>query len=105
MRFLCGKCNPAKNQFVLKLALVEVLESGVWSYNGPKGAKFLKLWQEYSDAGHVLLAANSTVTLQLALEALDVGFGDEVIVPWFDLASHSRCGAGRQRRSRPGGRG
>jgi len=80
-----GKKNPWPTWPVWgqeeKLGLVEVLESGIWSYNGPKETEFLKLWQEYTGAGHVLLAANGTVTLQLALEALGVGFGDEVIVP------------------------
>ena len=52
-----------------KQALVEVLESGGWSYNGPKETEFLKLWQEYSGAGHVLLVANGTVTLQLVAQA------------------------------------
>lgn len=64
-----------------KASLVEVLESGIWSYNGPKETEFLRMWQDQFRVPHALLVANGTVSLQLALEALDVGVGDEVIVP------------------------
>ncbi len=64
-----------------KELLLEVLESGVWSYNGPKENDFIRLWKAYSDSEYVLLVANGTVSLQIALEALDIGIGDEVIVP------------------------
>ncbi len=61
--------------------LLEVLESGTWSYNGPKEQEFLRRWREYLGVSHALLVANGTVSMQLALEALDIGVGDEVIVP------------------------
>ncbi len=64
-----------------KKTLIDVLDSGVWSYNGPKEVEFIKKWAEYCGTKHALAVANGTVTLQLALEALDIGFGDEVIVP------------------------
>ncbi len=62
-------------------ALLEVLHSGVWSYNGPKEREFDRLFAEYVGVKHAVSAANGTVTLQLALEALGIGVGDEVIVP------------------------
>jgi L-glutamine:2-deoxy-scyllo-inosose/3-amino-2,3-dideoxy-scyllo-inosose aminotransferase len=62
-------------------ALLEVLNSGVWSYNGPKELEFNKLFAEFNGISHAILAANGTVTLQLALEALGIGYGDEVILP------------------------
>ncbi len=62
-------------------ALLEVLHSNVWSYNGPKEVEFNKLFAEYTGVKHAISAANGTVTLQLALEALGVGVGDEVILP------------------------
>ena len=62
-------------------ALLEVLHSGVWSYNGPKEREFDRLFAEYTGVKYAVSAANGTVTLQLALEALGVGVGDEVIVP------------------------
>jgi len=62
-------------------ALLEVLNSGVWSYNGPKETEFNKNFAEYTGAKYAIAAANGTVTLQMALEACGVGIGDEVILP------------------------
>ncbi|NOY37346.1 MAG: DegT/DnrJ/EryC1/StrS family aminotransferase [Chlorobi bacterium] len=62
-------------------SLLEVLNSGVWSYNGPKEKEFNKMFAEFTGVQHVVSAANGTVTLQLALEALNIGYGDEVIIP------------------------
>jgi L-glutamine:2-deoxy-scyllo-inosose/3-amino-2,3-dideoxy-scyllo-inosose aminotransferase len=44
-------------------------------------AEFERRFAAYQDAEHGLCVANGTVALQLALESLDVGAGDEVIVP------------------------
>ena len=62
-------------------ALLEVLNSGVWSYNGPKEVEFNKMFAEYTGTKYAVSAANGTITLQLALEALGIGYGDEVILP------------------------
>jgi len=62
-------------------ALLEVLESGVWSYNGPKESEFNKAFAEFIGSKYALSVANGTVSLQLALEACGIGWGDEVIVP------------------------
>lgn len=62
-------------------ALLEVLNSGVWSYNGPKETEFNKQFAEYTGTKYALAAANGTVTLQMALEACGTGVGDEVILP------------------------
>ena len=64
-----------------EVALIEVLNSGVWSYNGPKEMEFNKLFAEYTGVKHAICVVNGTVTLQIALEALGIGVGDEVIVP------------------------
>ncbi|MCL4109171.1 UNVERIFIED_CONTAM: hypothetical protein GTU68_028352 [Idotea baltica] len=64
-----------------KSALLHVLESGVWSYNGIKEQEFNKLFSAFTGTQHTICAANGTITLQLALEALEIGWGDEVIVP------------------------
>jgi len=61
--------------------LLEVLRSGVWSYNGPKELEFNKAFAKFIGTEYAISAANGTVTLQLALEACGVGLGDEVIVP------------------------
>jgi dTDP-4-amino-4,6-dideoxygalactose transaminase len=69
-------------------ALRGVLESGCWghvdrsgSYVAPRESEFERAFAEFHTARHGLCVANGTVALQLALEALDVGAGDEVIVP------------------------
>ncbi|MFO8058566.1 MAG: DegT/DnrJ/EryC1/StrS family aminotransferase [bacterium] len=64
-----------------KKALEKVLDSGVWSYNGPKEQQFNRDFAKFAGSKYVLSAANGSVTLQLALEALDIGYGDEVILP------------------------
>jgi L-glutamine:2-deoxy-scyllo-inosose/3-amino-2,3-dideoxy-scyllo-inosose aminotransferase len=61
--------------------MMESLESGHWSYNGPMEGAFIEAWKAYTGSQFALLTANGTVSLQLALEALDIGRGDEVIVP------------------------
>ena len=69
-------------------ALRTVLESGEWghvasdgSYVGQFQLKFESAFADLHTAGFGLCVANGTVALQLALEALDIGAGDEVIVP------------------------
>jgi len=61
--------------------LQQVLESGRWAYDGPVEAEFQTAFCALQTARHGLTVANGTIALQLALEALDVGYGDEVIVP------------------------
>lgn len=61
--------------------LLDVLHSGVWGYNGPKERAFNEAFARFIGTDYAVSAANGTVTLQLALEACGVGWGDEVIVP------------------------
>lgn len=61
--------------------LREVLESGHWAYDGPVEARFQEAFCALHTVQHGLTVANGTIALQLALEALDIGYGDEVIVP------------------------
>ncbi len=80
-----AKINPWPNWPVWdekeEKALIEVLNSGVWSYNGPKETEFNKLFAEFTGTNYAVSAVNGTITLQLALEALGIGVGDEVILP------------------------
>lgn len=64
-----------------KRSLNKVLDSGEWSYNGPMERKFNEAFKGLIKTKHSISVANGTVSLQLALEALDIGYGDEVIVP------------------------
>ncbi len=61
--------------------LQQVLESGRWAYDGPVEAEFQRTFADFQTAKHGLAVSNGTIALQLALEALDIGYGDEVIVP------------------------
>jgi dTDP-4-amino-4,6-dideoxygalactose transaminase len=62
-------------------AVVECLRSG-WVTTGPKTKQFEKEFAEYIGDGAEAISINSaTAGLHLALEALGVGPGDEVIVP------------------------
>ena len=80
-----AKINPWPNWPVWdekeEKAFIEVLNSGVWSYNGPKETEFNKLFAEFTGTNYAVSAVNGTITLQLALEALGIGVGDEVILP------------------------
>lgn len=65
-------------------AVSRAVESGRWGGYpppGPETARFQEAFGAYLGAQHVVLAANGTVTLKVALRALGVGAGDEVIVP------------------------
>ncbi len=64
-----------------EMALLRVLRSGVWSYNGPFEQEFNRAFAAYCGTRYAISCANGTITLQLALEALGIGHGDEVIVP------------------------
>lgn len=59
-----------------------VLESG-WLTQGPRVAAFEEAVARYTGAAHAVACANGTCALHIALRLLDVGPGDEVLVPSF----------------------
>jgi dTDP-4-amino-4,6-dideoxygalactose transaminase len=59
-------------------AVAETLRSG-WLTSGPKAALLEERMAEYLEAEHVLAVASGTAAMHLALVALGVGPGDEVI--------------------------
>jgi dTDP-4-amino-4,6-dideoxygalactose transaminase len=59
-------------------AVAETIRSG-WLTTGPKAAELERRMSEYLEAEHVLALASGTAALHLALVALDVGPGDEVV--------------------------
>lgn len=61
-------------------AISRVLESG-WYILGPEVEAFEEEWARYCEANYAVGLANGLDALVLALRALDVGPGDEVIVP------------------------
>lgn len=63
-------------------AVAEPLETG-WVVQGPKVAAFERCFAVYTGAPFALATTSCTTALHLALVALGVGPGDEVIVPAF----------------------
>lgn len=61
-------------------AVQRVLDSG-WYILGPEVEAFEAEWAAYCDADHAVGLANGLDALILALRALDIGAGDQVIVP------------------------
>ncbi|MCA9876951.1 MAG: DegT/DnrJ/EryC1/StrS family aminotransferase [Thermomicrobiales bacterium] len=63
--------------------LLSVLRSGHWGrlHDDSYAEKFERAYAAFQDAQHGIAVANGTVSLQLILRTLNIGFGDEVIVP------------------------
>ena len=65
-------------------AITAVIKSGRWGghpYPGPQTAEFARRFAELQGGGYAVAMANGTVTMEVALRAADIGWGDEVIVP------------------------
>jgi dTDP-4-amino-4,6-dideoxygalactose transaminase len=54
---------------------------------GPTAAAFEEAFAAYQGAEHGVLMANGTVTMEVALKALGIGWGDEVILPALTFAA------------------
>jgi len=61
-------------------AVVEVLRSG-WITTGPKNAEFEEKFCDYTGCDQAVALSSATAGIHLALKALDIGPGDEVITP------------------------
>ncbi len=68
-----------------------------WLTSGPKVREFEQLFAQRHQVKHALAVTSATTALHLALMALEVGPGDEVIVPAFTWVSTANvvlyCGA------------
>lgn len=77
-------------------ALLDALRSGEWS-SAEATAQFERAFAEFCGAKHCLLVTSGTTALELALAAIGIGAGDEVIVPGMTWPSVPiailRCGA------------
>jgi dTDP-4-amino-4,6-dideoxygalactose transaminase len=63
-------------------AVSEVIESAAF-INGPQVQNFATALEKYNEVKHVIPCANGTDALQIALMALDLQPGDEIITPSF----------------------
>jgi dTDP-3-amino-3,4,6-trideoxy-alpha-D-glucose transaminase len=66
----------------IRAAVHRVLDAGQFIL-GPEVEAFEREWAAYLGAGHAVGVANGTEAITIALRALGVGPGDEVIVPSF----------------------
>jgi dTDP-4-amino-4,6-dideoxygalactose transaminase len=65
-------------------AVTAVVKSGRWGgypYPGPQTVAFTRRFIEMQGGEYAVVMANGTVTMEVALRAANVGWGDEVIVP------------------------
>jgi len=69
-------------------ALMEVLDSRVWWRTpGTRTLAFEKEFADYHQAKHGIAITNGTAAIEVALAALGIGQGDEVIVPDFTFVA------------------
>ena len=65
-------------------AVTGVIKSGRWGghpYPGPQTEEFTRRFAEMQGGNYAVAMMNGTVTMEVALRAANVGWGDEVIVP------------------------
>jgi dTDP-4-amino-4,6-dideoxygalactose transaminase len=65
-------------------AVNQVIRSGQWGgypWPGPNTAEFAKRFAEMQGGGYAVPMMNGTVTMEVALRAAGIGWGDEVLVP------------------------
>jgi len=76
-----------------EIAAVEsVLRSGRVNYwGGEHGSRFEQEFADYHGVKHAIALANGTVALELALYALGIGEGDDVIVPSRTFIASASC--------------
>lgn len=77
---LIGQYNKIQKE--IDNAVLKVIQSGQY-INGPEVKKFQESLEKYTGVKHVIPCANGTDALQIALMALGLQQGDEVIVPAF----------------------
>jgi dTDP-4-amino-4,6-dideoxygalactose transaminase len=70
----------------------EVLDSGIVAGGtGPQVVALEKEWAAFTGARHCLTTGSGTAALHMALAAVDVGPGDEVIVPAYTFLASASC--------------
>ena len=71
-------------------AVVDVLRSD-WLTTGPKAPEFEHAFAEAVQAEHAVAVSNGTAALHCAASAINIGPGDEVIVPTLTFAATANC--------------
>ena len=80
---LLGGASLARRRDLERKYLLKAYETGIWDQQHPDSmvGKCEQDWAGFNDARFCAMVTNGTHALQLALEALEIGVGDEVIVP------------------------
>jgi perosamine synthetase len=68
-------------------ALIRCIDSGWISSEGPEVVRFEEEMAAYTGRRHGIAVSSGTAALDVAVAALDIGPGDEVIVPTFTIIS------------------
>jgi len=71
-------------------AVVEALRAE-WLTTGPKVAEFEEVFAGYVGAKYAIAVSNGTAALHAAMHAIDIGPGDEVIVPPMTFVATANC--------------
>ena len=80
---------PSFDEKAIK-AVEDVLRSGKVNYwTGPKGMEFEKQFAAWQGSKYAISASTGTSALHIALSALGIGPGDEVIVPSYTFIASS----------------
>jgi len=78
-------------------AVGKAVQEEVWGYHGAKIDEFAREFSRFQRLAHVIPVANGSVALDIALQALGVGEGDEVVVPDYTFMATAlapfHCGA------------
>jgi perosamine synthetase len=69
-----------------RAAVLEVLDSG-WLTTGPRVVEFEEAIRQEVGSRHAVAMNSATAALHLALEALGIGPGDEVVIPTYTFAA------------------
>ena len=64
----------------MKESVNEVFDSGIFT-SGEKVKEFERKFSEYCGIKHAIAVSNGTIAIELVLRSLEIGKGDEVIVP------------------------
>jgi perosamine synthetase len=79
-------CEPVIGEPEVE-SVTQCLAKGWVSAFGEPVSEFERTWASYCGARHGIAVSSGTAALQVAVEALDLGRGDEVILPSFTIIS------------------
>ena len=85
-RFIIPVCEPSLLGNELTY-VTEAVSSGWISSSGKYVSAFEETFSSYCECKYGVAVCNGTVALHLALAALDIGKGDEVIIPTFTMVA------------------